>query len=100
MSQPKDRALKAKATLEAKAKDFASQKIQINEDWSVIRLDELNWQVRQKGKKDPWDRWYYGSVKGALFGVFEKALNEQPHKWLQGDLISLATRIQACLDRL
>ena len=79
---PKERAAKAKATLEAKAQNYKSQTIRINEDWSVVRVDDLNWQVKQKGRKEPWDRWYFGSVKCALYGVFEKALNEQPQKWL------------------
>ena len=35
--------------------------------------------------------------KVALYGVFEKALNEQPHKWIQ-DLVPLAERIQAAID--
>ena len=78
MSEHKERAKKAKATLEAKAQQYASQTIKINDDWSIMRMDDLNWQIKQKGRKEPWDRWYYGSVKGALVGVFEKALNERP----------------------
>lgn len=95
----KERAAKAKVTKDAKKAVYADQTIRINNEWSVIRLDDLNWQIRQKGRKEPWDRWYYGSVKGALYGVFEKALNEEPHKWGR-DLITLATRITACLDAL
>lgn len=99
MSEHKQRAKKAKATLEAKAQNYRSQTIKINEDWSVIRLDDLNWQIKRKGQKEPWDRWYYGSVKGALYGVFEKALNEEPQKWGH-DLITLATRITACMEAM
>jgi hypothetical protein len=101
MSEHKQRAVKAKATLEAKAKEYARQAIKINPEWSVVRIDDLNWQIKQKGRKEPWDRWYYGSVKGALLGVFQKALNEQPQNFLlAGNLITLATRIEACLDQL
>jgi len=108
MSQPKDRALKAKATLKAKAKEYQDQAIRINEDWSVIRIDDLNWQIKYTGKSERikklgTDRWYFGSVRGALVGVFQVALNEDPKKFLMGDgegIVGLAERIQGCLDRL
>jgi hypothetical protein len=90
---------KMQAGKAAKKAEHASQVIKINDEWSVVRLDFYNWQIKQKGKKEPWDRWYYSSVKTALYGVFEKALNEQPHKWLRS-LPELASKIQDCLDRL
>lgn len=101
MSKHKQRTLKTKATLEAKAKAYASQTIKINPEWSIVRVDDLNWQIRQKGRKEPWDRWFYGSVRSALVGVFEKALNEDPQTFLtRFGLVNLATRIEACIASL
>ncbi len=105
MSKPKDskdRVLKTKATLEAKAQAYKSQKIQVNPEWSIVRVDDLNWQIKQKGRKEPWDRWYFGTLRGALTGVFDKALNEEPQKFVLGgnNLVDLAERIQACLEML
>ena len=46
----KERLAKAKATKEAKRQGFDQQTIRINQDWKIIRFDELNWQVQFKGK--------------------------------------------------
>lgn len=109
MSKPNRKAvaLKTKATLEAKAKAYASQKIVINDEWSVIRADDLNWQIRYTGKSQAtkklgMDRWFFGSVRMALVFVFDKALDANPTHFMmgQGRLIDLAARIETCLARL
>jgi hypothetical protein len=55
---------KIKATLKAKAEKFKSQTIKVDENWSIVRLDELNWQIRHKDQRAPYDKWFFGTLRG------------------------------------
>jgi len=68
---------KIKATLKAKAEKFRSQTIKVDENWSIVRLDELNWQIRHKDQRAPYDKWFFGTLRGALLALPEKMLGRE-----------------------
>ena len=71
------RSEKIKATLKAKAEEFKSQTIKVDENWSIVRLDELNWQIRHKDQRAPYDKWFFGTLRGALLALPDKMLGEE-----------------------
>ena len=71
---------KIKATLKAKAEKFKSQTIRVDENWSIVRLDELNWQIRHKDQKAPYDKWFFGTLRGALLALPDKMRGEEEAK--------------------
>jgi len=68
---------KIKATLKAKAEKFRSQTIKVDETWSIVRADELNWQIRHKDQRAPYDKWFFGTLRGALLALPDKMLEEE-----------------------
>ena len=68
---------KIKATLKAKAEKFKSQTIKLDENWSIVRLDELNWQIRHKDQRAPYNKWFFGTLRGALLALPDKMLGEE-----------------------
>jgi hypothetical protein len=68
---------KIKATLKAKAEKFKSQTIKVDENWSIVRRDELNWRIRRKDQRAPHDKWFFGTLRGALFALPNKMLGEE-----------------------
>jgi hypothetical protein len=68
---------KIKATLKAKAEKFKSQTIKVDENWSIVRLDELNWQIRHKDQRAPYDKWFFGTLRGALLALPDKMIGEE-----------------------
>jgi len=68
---------KIKATLKAKAEQFRSQTITVDENWSIVRLDELNWQIRHKDQRAPYNKWSFGTLRGALLALPDKMLGEE-----------------------
>src|SRR5215831_6361320 len=68
---------KIKATLKAKAEKFRSQTIKVDENWSIVRLDELNWQIRHKDQRAPYDKWFFGTLRGALLALPDKMIGEE-----------------------
>ena len=68
---------KIKATLKAKAEKFKSQTIKVDQNWSIVRADELNWQIRHKDQRAPYDRWFFGTLRGALLALPDKMLGEE-----------------------
>src|SRR6516162_2232690 len=68
---------KIKATLKAKAEKFKSQTIKVDENWSIVRLDELNWQIRHKDQRAPYDKWFFGTLRGALLALPDIATGEE-----------------------
>ena len=68
---------KIKATLKAKAEKFKSQTIKVDENWSIVRLDELNWQIRHKDQRAPYNKWFFGTLRGALLALPDKMLGEE-----------------------
>lgn len=64
------------AKIAADAADKArweSQTIRIDENWKIIRADELNWQIVYKGK----ERGYYGKLSHAFLALVDKMLGEE-----------------------
>jgi len=68
---------KIKATLKAKAEKFKSQTIKVDENWSIVRRDELNWQIRHKTQREPFDRWFFGTLRDAILSLPDKMLGEE-----------------------
>jgi hypothetical protein len=68
---------KIKATLKAKAEKFKSQTITVDENWSIVRLDELNWQIRHKDQRVPYDKWFFGTLRGALLALPDKMIGDE-----------------------
>lgn len=60
-------------TKRQKALGFADQKVVVDENWQVQRADELNWEVRYKGKF----RGFYGTIASALDALPDKMLSEE-----------------------
>jgi hypothetical protein len=75
-----------KATIAAQKEKRESQTIVIDEDWKIIRADELNWEVQFKGKFYG----YFGSVKNAFNGLLKKMLNASAQK----DMAEILKRIE------
>lgn len=65
------------ASRKANRNKFDSQTVVINKDWKIIRLDELNWQIVHTFNPEPWNRWYYGSLRAALAGLPDKMLSRE-----------------------
>lgn len=57
----------------------ASQTIVIDENWSIVRLDERNWSIRNKmAEKDGFDNEnYFGSLFAALKALPAKMLSDE-----------------------
>jgi len=68
---------KIKATLKAKAEKFRSQTIKVDKNWSVVRADELNSQIRRKDQRAPYDKWFFGTLRGAILSLLDKMLEEE-----------------------
>jgi hypothetical protein len=68
---------KIKAALKAKAEKFKSQTIKVDENWSIVRLDQLNWQIRHKDQRAPYDKRFFGTLRGALLALPDKMLEEE-----------------------
>ena len=71
---------KIKATLKAKAEKFKSQTIKVDENWSIVRADERNWQIRHKDQRAPYDKWFFGTLRGALLALPDKMRGEEEAK--------------------
>jgi hypothetical protein len=65
--------------VKAIASKCASQTITIDENWSIVRLDERSWQIRNKrAEKDGFDNEnYFGSLFSALNGLPADILNDE-----------------------
>jgi hypothetical protein len=68
---------KIKATLKAKAEKFRFQTIKVDGNWSIVRPDELNWQIRHKDQRAPYDKWFFGTMRGAILSLPDKMLEEE-----------------------
>lgn len=59
------RALETRAENQAK---WSRQRIEIDDQFSIVRFDELNWQIQKDGKPFPREN-YYGTLHGAFRGL-------------------------------
>jgi hypothetical protein len=76
-----DRLRKALDTKKAKKEQFAAQTIRVDDDWQIVRADEINWEVQFKGKF----RGFFGSLPNAFDSLPAKMLGEQA----QGDVAAV-----------
>jgi hypothetical protein len=79
----KNKSDKIKAAILARKQKFAAQTIQIDKDWSIIRLDEMNYQIKNRKRKEPFNRWYYGTLYAAFMALPGKMLAEEAKNSLQ-----------------
>lgn len=89
---------KMAAAKAAKRSQFAEQTIVIDDQWQIIRSDELNWELQFQGKF----KGYYGSIAGALKALPVKSLGEQVNNSLadlQRTLIAICENIDKALLR-
>jgi ribosomal protein L20 len=66
------RADKMKATMAAQKEKRQSQTIQVDENWRIVRADELNWEVQFEGKFYG----YFGNLKNAFSSLAVKMLSD------------------------
>ncbi len=67
---------KALATRQAKKEQMQSQTVTIDENWRILRSDELNWEI-QFHQRDKWTfQGYYGTISSALKALPAKMLSE------------------------
>lgn len=64
---------KALETKKAKTAQFASQTIKVDDNWKIVRADELNWEVQFKGKF----KGYFGRLIDAFRALPAKMLGEE-----------------------
>jgi hypothetical protein len=68
-----------KAGRDAASAHYAQQTIKIDENWTIKRGDELNWQIFKKGKFYG----FYGSLQGAFMALPAAMLGEEAKNSLQ-----------------
>lgn len=88
----KPNAEKSKATKLAKKESFAEQTVVIDENWHIIRADELNWEIQFKGKFHG----YFGRLSHALKAIPHKMLNVEA----RGSLIQIVAILQSIEARI
>ena len=85
---------KIKATKAEMRARFDAQTVTIDENWSILRADELNWEIRYKGKFQG----FYGSIGGAIRALPAKMLSEDAKGTLKDVLRSLGA-ITATIEK-
>lgn len=70
-------------------KEWDSQTIQVDDDWRIIRADEMNWEVQYKGQF----KGYFGRLVNALQDIPHKMLSKQA-KGSIDELIGIMRRIE------
>jgi hemolysin activation/secretion protein len=80
------RAEKMSATCAAKRNRREGQTIVIDENWRIVRADELNWEVQFNGKFNG----YSGSLKNAFNGLLKKMISDSARK----DVAEVLKRIE------
>jgi hypothetical protein len=66
------RSEKMQETKARKAAEYDAQTVRIDENWKIIRVDELNWEIQFKGKF----KGYYPTISSALKALPAKMLSE------------------------
>lgn len=79
------------ATNKANAERWEKQTVTVDENWSIHRFDQKNWQIVSKKPKSPEN--FYGSLFAALQALPAKMLSEQA-KGSLNDLLELNRAIQ------
>lgn len=93
-----DKYEKIKAAKAAKRERMQSQAVTIDDNWRILRSDELNWEIQYK-PKDKWTfQGYYGTISGALRALPAKMLNEVAKNDL-ADVLRSVEGISATIER-
>ena len=82
------------ATKAAKARQFKSQTIQIDDKWRIVRADSLNWEIQYKGKFCG----YFGDLHNAFKALPGKMLKESAKGTLT-DVLECQRGIVARIER-
>ena len=70
----------------------ADQKITVDENWVIQRVDPLNWEIRYKGKFNG----FYGTISSALNALPAKMLSEEA----KGTLKDVQTQQKGISERI
>lgn len=90
------RLTKARETRTANAAKFAAQTVNIDKDWKIVRTDEMNWEIRHKGRFQG----YYGSLRAALRALPVKMLDDEARASLaaiEANFLIILHKIDAAL---
>ena len=79
-------------TKRQKKEAHAGQKITVDENWVIQRVDPLNWEIRYKGKFNG----FYGTISSALNSLPAKMLSEEA----KGTLKDLQTQQNGISERI
>jgi len=88
------RSQKIAATKAARAAQFRSQAIRVDENWRIVRVDALNWQIQYKGKS----RGYFGDLCNAFKALPRNMLRESA-KGTLADVLECQRGIMALIER-
>lgn len=79
----KERSEKAIETKRLKREGFQNQTIEIDDNWRILRADELNWEVQFKRIGTGWQfEGYYCTLLGAFSSLLDKMLGEEARSTL------------------
>ena len=87
-----ERIQKAMETKRQNKEAHAEQKVTIDENWTIQRVDPLNWEIRYKDKFNG----FYGTIVSALNALPAKMLSEEA----KGTLKDVQTQQKAILERI
>ena len=79
-------------TKRQKKQAHSEQKVTIDENWTIQRVDPLNWEIRYKDKFSG----FYGTIASALDALPAKMLSEEA----KGTLKDLQTQQKAISERI
>jgi hypothetical protein len=88
------RSRKIAATKAAKAEQFKSQTVRIDDNWRIIRADSLNWEIQYKGRFHG----YFGDLCNAFKALPGKMLKESAKATL-ADVLECQRGILARIER-
>ena len=88
------RSQKIAATKAAKAEQFKSQTVRIDDNWRIIRADSLNWEIQYKGRFYG----YFGDLCNAFKALPGKMLKESA-KGTLADVLECQRGILASIER-
>lgn len=83
---------KAQETQRKLRESWSQQTIVIDKDWKIIRSDELNWEIRYKGKPQG----FYSTIVAALKVLPAKMLSEVA----KGDLATIVAQQKAIVEQI
>jgi hypothetical protein len=89
-----NRSQKIAATKAAKARQFKTQTVRIDDHWRIIRADSLNWEIQYKGKFYG----YFADLHNAFKALPGKMLRESAKDTL-ADVLECQRGVVALIER-